>query len=132
MNWIRKVKLVEKLRVFYYVVTMVLGIICVIVAFGESDGNSGFYGALIVLLFSSIAAIESVKEKPPQQRVIPGLIGIGLFVGAYLWLADEANAHPADLGLLGGLVIVWLLSALLVFAWLPVVLLVKSDTRKGN
>ena len=132
MQWIEKVKLAEKLRRGYYTVSVVLAVVCFIAALSGTDGEVGFYGALIVLLFTSIAAIESVKDKPPRRRFMAGGIGLGFLVGAYLLLVSEADSSVTDWNLLAGLVFVWLVAAVLVGAVLPILLLMKPGKSRAQ
>lgn len=123
MQWAKRVNLMGKLRVFYHTLTVFLAAVCVLAALYPDDSDDlGFYGALVVFLFTTMVAIESIKEKPPKKRGLPALIWTSLLAGAYLILASEDNAHPLDREWAIWLAIVWLLAAVIAFAWLPVVL----------
>lgn len=61
-----------------------------------------------------------------------GGIGIGLLAGAYLLLAEAAKLHPTSLELLGGVALVWLLSALIVLVFFIFVLFTQFDSTKSD
>lgn len=132
MKWIQGFGLYEKLRRSYYTVTIVLAVVCLAALFTETNPGAGFYGALIVLLFTSIAAIEHVKDKPPNQRILPVITWVGFLVGAYLLLADASGVHVTDWSLLATVILLWLAAGVLVVAMLPFVLVVRSEAQKNS
>ena len=131
MKLIRGIR--SKLLYFHYSVAGTVAVVALVAALSADPiadvsgvASSGFYGALIVLCVTSIAALESLKtSESRRQKVLAGGVGVGLLAGAYLWLADEADVHPASLELLSGLGIVWLLVSIIVFIFFLLALIAR-------
>ena len=123
---------------FYYALAGFLAIICLIAAFTEPpptdspSASPGFYAAFIVLCVTSIAVLETLRSSESlRQKLVGAGVGVGVTVSAYLWLADESNVHPADLGFLGAFAFVWLLAAGLLLFFFLLILFTRFNNRSG-
>ena len=94
------------------------------------EANPSFYAAVIALCVASIALVEYLRSSDSlRTRLITAGVGVGLICSAYLWLADEADIHPANFDLLASVGIVWFLSVVLVLLFFPLVLFVRLFFR---
>ena len=85
---------------------------------------------LSALCVTSIAVLESLRSSASlRQRLVAAGVGVGLVFSAYLWLADEAGSHPANLDFLAALGLVWGLVAGIVIVFFLIALLTRTPNR---
>ena len=72
-------------------------------------GNPGLFAPIVALCTAAMILTQAVNGKGVKIQRFPGiLIGIGSLASAYLWMAAEANIHPADPELLRTISIIWI------------------------
>ena len=90
----------------------------------DPGGIADLVAPIVALCIASTVLAQAVNGGELQIRLTPHtLIGLGSMVSTYLWVADAADAHPADLSflllllLLFGVVAVPMIPLLLSSAW---------------
>ena len=79
----------------------------------EPSGEAGYYAAIIAMCLAAVLITEMAfaRNRTGGRWWFASITGTMAMAGAYLWIADEANIHPADIDLLVSLVAVWVLTA---------------------
>ena len=76
-------------------------------------GNAGLFAPVIALCTAAVVLTQAVKAGGLKFQRIPSIfIGVGSMASAYLWIAAEARAHPADPALPGVLLVLLVVTAL--------------------
>lgn len=110
MKKIREIaaRLKAKIVGLYYVATISLAVFAFLTPLltsateEEPTGGAGLYAALIALCAAAILISEAATNAGSPMRRLPSIfIGIGCMANAYLWVAEEAEIHPANPLLLG-------------------------------
>lgn len=95
-------------------------------------GGAGLFAPVVALCTAAIVLAEAVNAKRFQFRRIPSMfIGIGSMATAYLWMAAEADVHPANPTLLGAISLLWIVAALATVA-MPLIALVLSQRSRDS
>ena len=88
------------------------------------SGEAGLYAALIALCAAAMITAEAVNADKMQIRKPQAIcIGTCALASAYLWIAAEAEIHPADPQLMAQLSFIWI-AVLLAFV-IPLIVLVS-------
>ena len=126
----------EWILYFYYAVAGGVAFFSGLTAFieqppaGDPTAGPGFYGALIALCVTSIAVLERLRSSASlRQMLVAAGVGAGLILSAYLWMADEAGAHPSNVEFLAALGLVWGLVAGIVIVFFLIALLTRTPNR---
>ena len=107
-------KFAKLLLWFWYFCIVAIGIAVCIVAFthqptgqaptnGDPTGGAGFYAAIMALCVAVIALthnatkIDNINLRDYAMNIA---MGVGLSIGAYLWISSEVGTHPSDIFLL--------------------------------
>ena len=99
------------LAVYWYVVCTTLAVAAFLSPL-LMEGDPGFHAAILAMCLAATMITEIAYMRKERPRRLPALMmGLMALAGAYLWIADEAGTHPADILLLGGIGLVFLASA---------------------
>ena len=99
----------------------------------DPAGVAGLYAPLIALSVATMIVAEAFRVSTHLFLWLRAIgIGVGSSLSAYLWMAEEAEVHPSDLGLLFDLSRVWIAAAIVSFALIPVVIAVIVSARDSD
>ena len=111
MNWLKTAA--HYLATYWYTVCTVLAVAALLAAILD-DVDAGSHAAIIAMCLSATMISEVAYMRRARPRRLPAFImGCMALSSAYLWVADEAGAHPTNLLFLQGIGIIFLLSAIL-------------------
>ena len=101
----------------------------------DPTGNAGLSAALLGLCTAGMLFGESLHSRRGSNRRLPKvLMGVVAIAGAYLWIAGEADIHPADPVLLRLVSFTWI-AASFVTILVPLIGIAigsKSDDRSDE
>lgn len=96
----------------------------------DPAGNARLFAPIIALCTASMVLARAMKGCGPQLRSIPSLFfGLGSMAIAYLWIADAAAVHSANLSFL---LILLILFGVVALPMTPLLLSAPWDNPQSN
>ena len=104
MSWCKPIKSLSEAAVTWWqwivVVAATLAFIVPMITPSTEEnptGDAGLYAPVVALSVAAMILTQAVQSGGLRSRPVPGIfIGLGSMASAYLWIADEAGAHPLN------------------------------------
>ena len=135
MNWRGAISTsLRAIVVWWYSIAIVIAVAAFVAALIDDDttGGAGLFAPVVALCTAAIVLGEAVNSRGLQFRRAPGFfVSLLGMAPAYLWIAAEADIHPANPALLGEISLLWILAALAT-VMMPLAALVVSRQSNGS